>query len=170
MESLVRHLVALFILTLAASAHAEGGCPPGQYPQQGQGWQTCVPIPGGANGASSTQSSRPAHQPTVRWQSHWEVIAYDAAAGALGTSSGQTTKGDAVLEALTGCREKGGRKCAVQFSMQNGCVAMVVGANYLNMRIGTTKAEAVDNSMKQCASEDTRCTVLYASCSQATSY
>ena len=168
MENLVRHLVALFILTLAASVHAEGGCPPGQYPQQGQGWQTCVPIPGGNTQAPPNQVAPP--PPPTRWLSRWEVIATDAAVGALGTSSGRTTEHEAVSEALNSCRGKGGRSCAIQFSMENGCVAMVVGAKLLNMRAGITKSEAEHNALQQCASEDTDCAVYYSSCSRATPY
>jgi hypothetical protein len=154
-------LITFFLCTLlflhSLSAHAEGGCPPGQYPQQGQGWQTCVPIPG--NGQSS--------QPTlpVRWREQWQAIATDTPKGIMGTSIDQATADDSVTAAISDCRAKGGTDCQIEISYGNGCVAMVFGKALKNSRSGKTKEEAEQKAMQKCAQEDTECHVFYSACS-----
>lgn len=159
------HLTPLRFLILGilfhigfTTAHAEGGCPPGQYPQSGQGWQTCVPMPDtNSQGASST--------PRARWVSQWQAIATDAQAGALGKSLGQSTSDDAERMAILDCKENRGTNCVVQISMANGCVAMVVGEKLMNTKGAKTKAEAESRAVAKCEEEDTNCSVYYSACS-----
>jgi hypothetical protein len=153
-------LILLLLLCLKiGDANAEGGCPPGQYPQQGQGWQTCVPIPGG-NPGETTQAP-----PPIIWQDRWQAIATDTPKGILGTSLGSRTGEGAEASAIADCRAKGGTSCFVEISYVNGCVAMVVGHERKNVRGAPSKSEAEKAAMAQCESNDKGCAVYYSACS-----
>lgn len=156
---MARFLIWLGILILTAStAHAEGGCPPGQYPQQGQGWKTCVPIPGDAAGGDSNAVPE-------RWVDKWQAIATDATKGALGTSVGAATAVEAESRAMGDCQAKGGTACDVQVSYRNGCVAMVVGDKRMATRGAPMKDSAERQALAKCSEEDTNCHVYYSACS-----
>jgi len=124
----------LFALIACASwrvtAWSEGGCPPGQYPQQGQGWQACVPIPG-----SSTNTGSPKPQ----WIEQWQAIATDAHNGVVGVSKDKASPDDSVQAAISDCKSKGGINCRIEISFGNGCVAMVFGNSLKNTQGGETK-------------------------------
>lgn len=158
---MIRKLSFLAIIWILAplTAEAEGGCQPGQYPQQGQGWQTCVPIPG-QQGSSQTTLPAP-----VQWGSRWQAIVTDADKGALGTSTGAATEQDAIRSATSDCSAKGGRSCELQISASNGCVAMAVGAKRMLTRAAMTKEEAESLSVKACNMQDENCSVYYSACS-----
>lgn len=157
LKSIARLAVLLFTCVGAALASAQG-CPPGQYPVTGQGWNYCAPVPG------SNQDAQPA-PPTQAWKSRWQSIATDATKGALGTSVGQATASLAERAALADCRAKGGDACKVQITNGNGCVAMITGEKFLNTKSGATKAEAERSGLSLCNSEDTNCRVYYSACS-----
>lgn len=56
------HLLAPLVFMIATSAfeaHAEGRCPPGQYPIGGPGVGGCAPIPGGEGAATSWRLRAP---------------------------------------------------------------------------------------------------------------
>jgi hypothetical protein len=110
---------------LWSSVHAEGGCPPSQYPQQGQGWQTCVPIPG----EGTQQQATP---PAPQWVSQWQAIATDKQKAVLGASMGKSSSVDSENAAISDCRSKGGVDCEIQISYRNGCVSMVIGDATMN--------------------------------------
>jgi len=156
----------LFFLGIAALqctfvTHAEGGCPPGQYPQQGQGWQTCVPIPGaGAN----QQAPSP---PPAQWADQWQAIATDKQKAILGTSAGSASSDASAQAALSDCQAKGGSDCDVQITYRNGCVAMVIGNTLMNTKGAPTKAEAERLAMAKCSEADTDCHVYYSACNAA---
>lgn len=42
---MLKIFLAWFVLAFSASAMAEQGCPPGQYPIGGQGVAACAPMP-----------------------------------------------------------------------------------------------------------------------------
>lgn len=155
----------LILFTLIAcsswsvTAWAEGGCPPGQYPQQGQGWQTCVPIP------ESGQSRGAPQAPAAVWRSSWQAIATDSSKGVLGTSIDRSTTEEAETLALNDCKSKGGTHCTIAISYGNGCIAMVTGNALLTTGAGRTKAEAESSAMNNCTSGDTGCHVYYSACS-----
>jgi hypothetical protein len=153
-------LFLLFSLALVASiSHAEGGCPPGQYPQQGQGWQTCVPIPGADN------AQQPA-QPTVQWYPRSGAIVADGKKGVLGTSENERNPSDAVRKAMASCQAKGGDDCKVRDSYSNGCAVMTVGAKGFAVDGGDTIKQATSNSLAKCSADgDTECHVYYSGCS-----
>lgn len=109
----------IFFLTslISLNAFAEGGCPPGQYPQQGQGWQTCVPIPGAG------QSNAPSVVPGY-WTDSWGALATYEPLGVIGVAAGLGNKEDAEQEALADCKRQGGKSCRVDATYENSCVAL----------------------------------------------
>lgn len=153
-------LLLLAIVHLYSIAHAEGGCPPGQYPQSGQGWQSCVPIPGYTQGSNSST-------PPQRWVSKWQAIATDVPQGILGTSKDVSTADESEKVAIADCRAKGGVTCEIQISYRNGCVAMAVGEKTSNVRGAATLDAAEATSMDECSKGNTKCVVYYSACSLA---
>ena len=153
--------VALFLLCTLNMAHAEGGCPPGQYPQQGQGWQTCVPIPGGS---ADDQASQPIHVPSG-WRSQWQAVATDTSKGIMGTSTGIDTPEGSVSAALADCKRKGGVNCQTEIAYGNGCIALVFGDKLMNSKGANNLRQAEQSAMNKCKEEDTNCHVYYSACS-----
>jgi hypothetical protein len=153
------YLVLLFVSCMGV-AHAEGGCPPGQYPQQGHGFQTCVPIPN----AQQDADDRPTR---AVLEDRWQAIVTDAAKGVIGVSTNVLSEDIATRNALSDCRAKGGSQCTVQITVVNGCASMVVGAKIMDFQGGKTQKEADKKAMDFCNSKDTNCAVLYAACSTA---
>ena len=151
-------LLAIVALQGTFAVHAEGGCPPGQYPQQGQGWQTCVPIPGAAG---NQQSPSP---PSPQWIDQWQAIATDKQKAVLGTSAGNASSDKSAQAAISDCRAKGGSECDVQITYRNGCVAMVIGNTLMNTKGAPTKPEAEQLALAKCSEADTDCHVYYSAC------
>jgi hypothetical protein len=159
----MKHLFALLVLALVAfvpSAHAEGGCPPGSYPQRGQGWQGCAPIPG-------YQQQDEAESTSAVWESRWQAIAADVAMQRLGTSVNELSEKNARTDALLDCQRKGGTNCEIQLSLANACAAMAVGTKTINVKAGLTKGAAEASANIACTARDTHCQNLYSACSQA---
>lgn len=151
-------VVCLLVLSFGSYARAEGGCPPGQYPQQGQGWQTCVPIPG----ATTNQEPSP---PSQKWYPRAGAIAADGKMGILGTADNERSRSTAENLAMADCKRKGGLACVAQTSYVNGCGAMTVGATGFGTATGRTQDEAIANSLKQCQSTGDTCHEFYSACS-----
>lgn len=160
----MRHLLLLTLIAVFQffqSAHAEGGCPPGRYPQNGQGWQTCVPIPG----AQSQQQEAPRPQ----WRDQWQAIATDTPLGILGMALHRSTSKEAEKAATADCYSKGGKECEVQISIRNGCIAMVVGESTKNVQGDAVKERAIGEATKQCQKSNNKCVVYYSACDFAAS-
>lgn len=121
----------LLLVGISQTSHAEGGCPPDQYPQQSQGWQTCVPIPGYAQ-------SRTQRLPQTVWIDEYGAVATDAQAGVLGASTDSPTRDIAKATALDKCRAAGGTDCKMQVSYGNSCVAIALGDQSFVIRTGST--------------------------------
>lgn len=156
-------LIVFFAVSqMSREAIAEGGCPNGQYPQQGPGWNSCVPIPG-SNGSQPGLST-----PPVVWEDHWQALATDTPKGILGISTGMLTADDAESAALSDCKSKGGSACSLEISFVNGCIAMVVGKSRKNVRGAKTKLEAEKAAISQCQSNDSGCQIYYSACSLPT--
>lgn len=158
---MVKHLLALLVIFscgVGARAHAEGGCPPGQYPQQGQGWHSCVPVPGG-NAATSEPTSGPA------WRNSWQAVAADIPKGILGSAVGKLSPMEAQDAALDDCKAKGGTNCVLQMSHGNGCIAMAVGSSRLRIISAPSQGKAEKSAMAACSAEDTACKIFYSECS-----
>jgi hypothetical protein len=150
----------IFILGLVACqtariVHAEGGCPPGQYPQQGQGWRTCVPIPGGGG---SEQVAGP------QWVDKWQAIATDTPLGILGVALDRSSSKEAERASVSDCEAKGGKVCIAQLSVRNGCIAMAVGENTKVIQSGASDSAAQNKAMNQCSDHNKKCVMYYKSC------
>ncbi len=158
MKTRILFFLSLGALQFASLAHAEGGCPPGQYPQEGQGWRTCVPIPG------SVDAQQPPAAPPPRWEDHWQAVATDKQKAVIGTSINSSSSDDSAQAAISDCHAKGGVSCEVQITYRNGCVAMVVGKTLMNTQGEATKAEAERSALAKCGESDTSCRVYYSAC------
>ena len=158
MLRIIQLLIVLSFSLFAKTTLAEDGCPPGQYPQAGQGWQTCVPIPGYDTGQTR------ASNPRINAPDRWQALAGDSENGILGTSANAPTRADAEAAALDDCRARGGSSCKVKISQGNGCVAMTVGDRLMNTTAGHTKKEAEDNGLKECEKSDAGCKIYYSAC------
>jgi hypothetical protein len=153
-------LVIGFALLVSQLAKAEGGCPPGQYPQQGQGWQTCVPIPGGDSSNSAARA------PPVHYSARWGAIATDGVKGILGSVDNAKDKATAEEGALEICRQKGGSPCKIGVSYANGCGSMSVGDKGFTFGMAPTQMEATAISMARCSADgDTACHPYQSGCS-----
>lgn len=161
---LFRTVVIIVLLTLGfdSAAVAEGGCPPGQYPQNGQGWQSCVPIPGGAPGSGSASV---APIPS-KWSPKWGAIA-TGGRGFLGVSAEMPDESSAVGSAIDDCRARGGSNCRMTHVYANQCVAVIgrPGAPADNVD-GSNEKAAITNGMAKCDAEGVSgCWVYYSGCS-----
>ena len=136
-------------------AHAEGNCPPGQYPVGGQGWQGCNPIPGYEN-----------QQPAPRWERRWGAIATDGTNDALGVATDRRSEREASQMAMQDCRSKGGVNCKIDITYDNQCAAVVVGGGGYNVSNAATVNKAVASGVKACESEGrSNCRAYYTACS-----
>lgn len=151
-------LLCLICFFFSLPAYAEGGCPPGQYPQQGQGWQTCVPIPGYTEAADQVT-------PPPRWQSSWQAVATDVDKAVLGKSINLPTVSDAEANALRDCKIQGGTNCKIAISYGNGCVALAAGDILVTTGSGGSKPEAEEKALGTCRSGAKECKVYYSACS-----
>ena len=141
------------------SASAEGGCPDGYFPIGGGngGWQGCAPM--GGRRDEEEQDSRP------RWATRWGAVAVTS--GAFGYSTGWSSKGKAIKEALSQCsRDAGGAACKLSLAYHDQCIALAWGANgnisYSALNIATAERQAMDSCSKY--SED--CKVYYSGCTK----
>ena len=157
----MKWLTATCLLGGGIAAHAEGGCPQGQYPVSGQGWQGCNDIPGYGQNQAQPQTAR------IRWLDHWGAIATDEPSGSLGVSTDMPSSKQAESSALADCQSKHGADCKVQITYRNQCVAMVVGGKIFNVNPGTTIAQASQAGLKTCSTAANDCHVYYSNCSLA---
>ena len=137
--SRMKWLSTACLLSRCVAIHAEGGCPPGQYPVSGQGWQSCNDTTGYGQDQGQPQAA-----PRIRWIDHWGAIATDAYSGSLGVSTDMPSSSRAESTALADFQSKHGATCKVQITYRNQCAAMVVGqgGKIFNVNPGTTVAQA----------------------------
>jgi hypothetical protein len=153
-------LLAMTGLLCNGLAHAEGNCPPGQYPVGGQGWQGCNPIPGYRNQQQGPQ------QPAPQWESRWGAIATSTQDGILGVSTDKRSEREASRVAMQDCQSKGGVKCKVDAAYDNQCAAVVVGDGGYNVQNASTLDRAVATGMKTCRDGGlANCHAYYTACS-----
>lgn len=154
---------ALLVVLLGASttARAEGGCPSGQYPANGQGWQACYPIPG------YQQDQGESNQPQApQWKDQWLSIASDNIKKRLGIVTDMPDKASAEQAALSDCRSKGGTQCQIDTTAANGCAAIVAGVGGYNIQSGPTIDDAVRTGMSVCTKAgNSNCHSTYSVCS-----
>lgn len=153
---LARLLLSLFVSNVV---FAEGGCPPGQYPQQGQGWKTCVPIPG----AQTEQAVQP---PPPSFASRWGAVASSSNA-VYGIVTDQTDKALAEQSAIAECISRGGDQCKLNYTYSNQCVAVIGVPNRTSLAVpGKTEADATRSGMDKCSADGIAgCWVYYSGCS-----
>jgi hypothetical protein len=152
----------------SAAARAEGGCPSGTVLQSGQGWQTCVPVPGGDDGGQQSGGVPQAFQGADHWIDRWGAIATHGPSASLGTVNGMPTQRDAEQAALGKCHAQHGATCKLSSFYRNGCGVMVVDASgkYYNTDGGATIQEASEKAMSTCKSDGhADCHVYYSGCS-----
>lgn len=152
----MKKIMFSLFLVYSNEAWSEGGCPPGQYPQRGQGWQACVP------GESAHDSP---HQPSPHWERRWAAIATDGEAAALGTASRALSEGMAMSQALEECRRNGGRFCKLQITHDNGCVAMAIGGNMMCFSSGPTIPWVEKHALDKCIGAEKKPTIYHSFCS-----
>lgn len=161
MTKLLLVLFACMLGMASVGARAEGGCPPGTAPQQGQGWQSCVPVAGSNQDSVNNPADAPA------WANSWQAIATDDSKGILGTSIGKLSRLTAEGAAVDDCVAKGGTDCKVQLSNANGCVAMAVGKERMRIMSAASKKDAEKKTLAACKEEDKTCVMYYSECSLA---
>lgn len=155
----LRSIFAACLLLCALSAKAEGGCPPGQYPQQGQGWRTCVPM-ATQNGQGTDDVFR-----GPRKEARWLVLAVDSDKAILGKGINGVSESDATQTAMIDCKGQGGVSCHVIASVKNQCAAMIVGKRMLVTSDGPSQRQAESNGKKKCEdAPDTNCQVYFSAC------
>lgn len=153
-----RFYIAVAALVFGPLAYSQG-CPPGQYPVVGQGWNYCAQAPGSA-------APQEPSLPPPRWKSQWQAFAGDSAKGILGTSKNLLSQQTAESAAISDCRQKGGSDCVLLISAANGCMALIAGDKRLKARDGDTKNDAEQKALNACENDaDTNCHVYYSECS-----
>ncbi|WP_175927488.1 DUF4189 domain-containing protein [Burkholderia cepacia] len=152
------------LLSTSTVAHAEGGCPAGQYPANGQGWQACYPIPGYDSGGGQSAPSQP-RRPI--WLDKWGAIASALHPKGIVTGvTGLQTRAQAEQGAMQDCHAKGGTDCKIETAYANECMALVAGHPGYAVWNGPTLDEAINNTTTQCKNGgSTNCHAIYAACS-----
>ena len=163
MKSCKTTIFVIAAVIFYGTAHADGGSPPGQLPQQANGWKACVP-----NGSANDSSGPPDTFVGPTWQARWISLAVDGDKAILGRSSESSTEAQARQSALQDCESQGGTTCHVFITAKNGCIAMVAGAKRINGYSAPTTKQAETQAIKDCEdSKDTNCKLYYSACVQA---
>lgn len=169
---IIWRLMFLCLLGMSSFAHAEGGtCPPGYYPQGGQGATGCAPIP---NYQGSTSDNGPVAPPQGNWRLTWGAIAMDPG-GDIGVVVGERSENDAKREALKRCANWGAKDCKFALAYNNQCAVIVkpmLGGEIIagtpivqsGPSIDATSRLATDACMKKNKAEE--CKVIYSNCTE----
>jgi hypothetical protein len=156
----------LLLLSIAFSAMAEQGCPPGQYPIGGQGVAACAPIPQG-----SSQETAPAPRPLGKWIETWGAIAGDGNEN-LGVSTGKLKKADAQQDAVEKCEAESQKNCRVLYVYLNRCAAIAepdhMGNIIRSFAAGPSIEVASRNAISFCNKKNkgSQCKVIYTDCTE----
>jgi hypothetical protein len=155
----LRFVLLLIVTIYSTLTMAEGGCPPGSYPQVGQGWRACVPIPGD----TSDESSHPAAE---QWIDKWGALAVTDSGQINGQATNKATEFEAISSAIADCQAYEGQGCRKLGTYRNQCVAIAAGDTASRISVGKTEDLAVTNAMKDCSSDKlTGCHIYYSGCS-----
>lgn len=159
MKKIINVVTLLIVGMFCPSLHAEGNCPPGQYPIGGQGVVGCAPIPQGGGGISAGPSA------SGKWHKTWGAIVWDRETAALGASAGMLKKQDAVEQAVTKCHSDGGKSCRDKvFTYKNQCaaIASTEESSYI-ISSGASEQVAKSESLNKCRLHG-ECKVIYVNC------
>lgn len=159
-------LFALFLLSLAGLAHAEGGCPSGMIPYRGMDLSSCGPVPEGYYGNNSNNSPQSV-TPPARWADRWGAIAFSDINNSVGVSVDMESERAAKKAAIADCISVGGEKCSTQNSYHNQCGVIAWGDRYGNTARARTVEEASDIAMKTCDKNTENCKIVYSNCTRA---
>lgn len=141
-------------------ANAEGGCPPGFYPQNVPGVHSCIPYPqyDGSDGDSGG----------ARWADRWGAMAQDPANHEVGAVTDRTSKRAARNDAVAECVRRGGKKCKIVSIYKNQCLVSINGSTSGENIRSSSIEQAIRIGMEACAQRgDTGCSVFYQACSHA---
>ncbi|SOO26886.1 DUF4189 domain-containing protein [Xanthomonas phaseoli] len=158
----------LFLACLASFAHAEGGCPAGQYPIGGQGAVACAPLP---------QSEAPRPKPIGQWIKTWGAIAMGSINSVInyGVSSGKLSKSAAREEALAQCSSHGETNCEIRLTYVNQCAAISTPeingkpSGTIHFSGSATIDAASADASSQCRKYNPSpavCSVIYSNCTE----
>lgn len=158
-------LVVSFLSAWSIEAHAEGRCPPGQYPVGGQGVGGCAPIPGGPGGSAAQPRA------TGKWIKTWGAISTSPATGAAGVTTGKFRKAEALAQARSQCASKGATDCTAGFAYKNQCVALVDPPPGSGRRSGVSSGPTVEVAVRSATetcqkSGEAPCVVSYSDCTK----
>jgi hypothetical protein len=157
-----RNIVLILMLcacALVSTARAEGGCPPGQVPQRGNGWSACVPNGSSNNGTQNEQ------QNSRVWEARWVALTADAPKNILGQSSESRTQDEAESTAMRDCVSQGGTQCVMAVSAKNGCISMAVNSRFYGVGSGASQETADRKAIAQCGEDGEKdCKIIYDRC------
>ncbi|MGO1071103.1 DUF4189 domain-containing protein [Lysobacter sp. CA199] len=149
--------IILALLITTGSAHAEGGCPQGFYPQNSPSVKSCIPFPSTGGGTVQTGP---------KWSSRWGAIAQDKTSGVVGAVANRNNKRQAKKDALAECKARGGSDCRSELEYINQCVAIIQGLTGSNFSHAETVEQAIDLGTSACKKRgDTDCHIYYKACS-----
>lgn len=168
-----RWVLFCIILLFANLVHAEGACPPGQYPIGGQGAIACAPIP---QEAPIQQAPRPSGE----WIKTWGAISIGSVDSTTiyGVTTGKLSKSEAEDDSLKRCSSQGEINCKIVFTYHNQCAAIAephingkpFDAGIVKFVGAGTIAEASNLVAKNCQERnkgipEAKCEVVYTACS-----
>lgn len=152
-------MAVLLCLLSSGTAHAEGGCPPGERPIN-----TAPP----EGSAASMASCMPYEDstPAPRWASRWGAVAGDSA-GTFGISENEKTQKKAEKAALAQCKAQGGTDCIVAMHYVNQCLSIATSTVKSNVARAPDVQGARQDSLQGCSrgSNGQKCSVFYSGCS-----
>ena len=156
----MKRLIPVLVIAWTSIAKAEGGCPDGQYPQQGQGWQACIPIPGYQTPVVPMEPQRPVRD-------GWGAVAGTDDGVPLGQSTNQSSEQAAIRDAIEECKANGGDGCRKYITYKNQCVALASGDDRIKYSFSDiSEGDAIRRSMKKCTkAKISNCHTYYSGCS-----
>jgi hypothetical protein len=158
---LLKFAMFIFFTLAATRSFAEGGCPPGQYPQQGNGWRACVPAGGTANEVPGDNFRGPTKV------ARWVALASDTPKGILGKGLDASSESDAISAAKADCSAHGGQDCQIIGVVKNQCVSMAVGKTQLATSEGLTQLTAEKLAIEKCQKAGSEgCATYYSACAK----
>ena len=159
------------------TAHAEGGCPAGQYPIGGQGAMACAPMPQ----QRQQQQRQQAPRPTGEWVNTWGAIAMGTIDSNVhyGVPTGKMSKSDAESDARRRCASRGATGCRVMITYYDQCAVIVephidgkpLSGGRVQFASAASIPKAIDIAQDGCQQEnaaapEAQCEVIYQACSE----
>jgi len=162
------------ISLIARIAHAEGACPPGQYPIGGQGAIACAPIP-------QESPAQLEARPNGKWVKTWGAVAVGSidSTTSYGVTTGKLSKFEAQQDAMRRCASHGETNCKIGLAYENQCAVIVephingrpFPTGFIRIVGRATVIEASEAALKICqednkATPQAKCEIVYSACSE----